>query len=734
MKNGFLRIVGIALIAFLGRAENRPAIQALGATNSAPTSAGVAHGADPAFDFAAVSARRFPPPTPLAEATIATNFSRRFTFPHSTGGVWRLYFDYRLDHTKGRRIGGARARVSFGPKVMPWGPDVRGPMISDSDVDPGALYPWRCSMEVLPGMEFADITFELFGKGDFRVANVKFEECPPNPTPVVLELPFGGYFDGAFHIGSGQAGVPVFSWRTNLDEETPPGRFGCRIALPPGFAFVDASHADPATVAVACGTNGESVVTYRVASRPPRIGREGGEMFGVAVRADGAAGAEGTMKVVAEVDGRVASAPVSLRLVAVGPVRAGKAPARYANAAYLGGAYAEFPGEGNRALARTLCDAGVTWLLPSAAAVTNNPPLVAMWREEGMRRVTPDGSCFIANGFNSGRRVFCPCELYREDSPVRAELRGMFKKALKGCDGMWSNWEPYSHTGRRRLCRRCKEAEKGLDAKERDRLRSAEHGRVVQAVAEDVAAATDPAVGFIPGIYWPELGPGHEGFDFTREIRAQDYAKSLLFLNAFGPYVRCNTSARFVPEPGRAVAYFVVAREVMRQVEEDYPPDVRPALMAFPLGLSGMDWASRPEWLELALDSFFFNGWGCAAPWSFPSGGDARFLAAFARATELAAKWEDFVWNGARADGAAKVRPRGRVGSRPWVDRTYLAEQRDVPLIQHAVWEKGGERVVAVFNFSETASAVCDVTILKRSETVHLPPLSCRTVFFPRRF
>ena len=46
--------------------------------------AGVAHGADPAFDFAAVSARRFPPPTPLAEATIATNFSRRFTFPHST--------------------------------------------------------------------------------------------------------------------------------------------------------------------------------------------------------------------------------------------------------------------------------------------------------------------------------------------------------------------------------------------------------------------------------------------------------------------------------------------------------------------------------------------------------------------------------------------------------------------------------------------------------------------------
>jgi hypothetical protein len=98
----------------------------------------------------------------------------------------------------------------------------------------------------------------------------------------------------------------------------------------------------------------------------------------------------------------------------------------------------------------------------------------------------------------------------------------------------------------------------------------------------------------------------------------------------------------------------------------------------------------------------------------------------------MAAKWEDFVWNGARADNAAKVRPRGRVGSRPWVDRTYLAGLRDVPLIQHAVWEKGGERVVAVFNFSETASAVCDVTILSRSETLHLPPLSCRTVFFQR--
>ena len=241
MKNGFLRIVGIALIAFLGRAENRPAIQALGATNSAPTSAGVAHGADPAFDFAAVSARRFPPPTPLAEAVVATNFSRRFTFPHSTGGVWRLEFDYRLDHSEGRRIGGARARVLFGPKIMPWGPDVRGPMISDSGVDSGALYPWRSIMEVLPGMEFADITFELFGKGDFRVANVRFEEIPPNPTPVVLELPFGGCFDGAFHIGAGQAGVPVFSWRTSLDEETPPGRFGCRITAPPGFTFVDAS-------------------------------------------------------------------------------------------------------------------------------------------------------------------------------------------------------------------------------------------------------------------------------------------------------------------------------------------------------------------------------------------------------------------------------------------------------------------------------------------------------------
>jgi hypothetical protein len=685
------------------------------------------------LDFAELSARRFSAPPLVDQSSIATNFSRRYHIPDASGGVWRLYFDYTLDHSEGDRIFGARARASFGPRVMPWGADVRGFEIPDSGCSGQFLYPWRRDVEVIPGMKFVDLTFDLFGKADFRVANVRFEPIPPDPMPVAVELPFGGYFDGSFHIGSGQVGFPVFSWRTSLADDTPSERFGCRVALPSGFSFVDASNASTSTVSVSRGVDGGSIVSYRVSSAPS-FSRAGGTHFGLAVRADAPPGTGGVITVTAEIDGRAASPPATLRLVSSPPVKVVRRPSRYANAAYLGGGWSHFPSAGARALARTLHEAGATWLIPSVSSLTNNPALLPMWREEGMRRVTPDGSRFIANGFMAEGKAFCPCALYDPSSSVRARLKRLFKRSLAGCDGMWANWEPYGFSsGRRRLCARCAAAEKGLSSDALERLRSSEHARVVAAVAADVAAATDPSVGFIPGIYWPEIGPGHDTFRFTREIHACDYARELSFLNAFGPYVRWNASGRYVPENGRALAYFCVAREVMRQVEEDFPADARPNLMAFPLGLSGSDWASRPQWLELALESFFFNGWGCTAPWSFPAGGDARFLAAFARASALAAEWEEFVWNGARADSSVRVKVRGTVRTRPWIDRTYLSTVRDVPLVQSAAWEKGGERIVAVFNFDESNHAVCDVSVRYRVETVDVPPASCRVVLFERR-
>ena len=666
--------------------------------------------AETSFDFSAISSKRFAPPPPISNAVDAATFKRRFELPHATGGIWRLTFDYTLDHSVGDRIFGARTHVALGPKIMPWGADVRGMWLPDSGVERGVLYPWRHDVQIMPGTTFADVYFDCFGKGDFRVANVEFTEIPPDEEPITLEMPFGGYMDGEFHIGAGQVGFPMMAWRTVFTdkEEVPSERFGCRVTVSQGFTLVDVSKTSPAR------------------------SRTGESFIGIAIRADCEAGCKGDMTIVAELDGRTASKPLKLRLLAVPPVKVSHLPERYANGAYLGSAYSAFSGEGNRAIAETLHDAGVTWLIPDVATVTNNPSILPMWRKIGMKRITPDGSGIVANGFSVGRKYVCPCALYRDDSPIRMELREKLKKSLRGCDGMWSNWEPYEHSWRRRriLCKSCAAAEMGLDRRAMRRLRSSEHGRVVAAVAADVAAATDAAVGFIPGIYWPELGPGHETFAFTQEIQAGSYLRELSYLNAFGPYVRWNTTVRYLPEPGRALAYFCVAREVMRQLEEDCEPEARPSLMAFPLGCSGMSWVSRPEWLELALESFFFNGWGCAAPWSFPAGGDARFLAAVARATECAAKWESFVWNGARADGAVSVKPRGTVRTRGWIDRTYLTKLRDVPLLQHVSWEKGGDRIVAVFNFDEKSAIVCDVSLRKRIQTLEVPPSSCRVAVF----
>ena len=682
----------------------------------------------PPLDFAALSARRFKATPRLAGVFAATNTMRRFDFSHSNGGFWRLQFNYVLNHSSGDRVHGARARVAFGPQTMPWGTDVRGFSIADSGVNSGDLYPWQIDMKVFPGMKFANVSFDLFGQGTFLVSGVELTELPQDPGPVTMLLPFGDYFDGEFHIGAGQVGTIMFAWRTSMPDDVRSGRFRYRIAMPAGFSFVDASNLPPSAKPSAPADDGS--VSY-AASSPPLYARSGGAMFAVVVRADGKEGTTGTMTVTPELDGNPASDPVSLELVTVDSVKAKRVPTRYANGAYLGEVCSSFKGEGSRALARTLCDAGATWLIPDAAAVTNNRSLLQMWRDEGIRRITPDGSRFVSNGFSLGKYTLCPCLFYDEKSPVRARLGKYFKRLLKGCDGMWSNWEPYGHTGRRQLCQKCAAAEKGLSATARDRRRSAEHGRVVSTLAGIIGEATDPAVGFIPGIYWPELGPGHEKFDFTREIAAGDYARSLSFINAFGPYVRWNTACRYVSEPGRSLAYFCVAREVKRQVDKDFPAGARPSLMAFPLGLSGTDWASRPEWLELALDSFFFNGWGCATPWSFPAGGDARFLAAFARATSLAAEWEDYVWNGVRCDGAVRVNTRGNVQKRPWIDRTYLGSLRNVPLVQYVAWEKGGERIVALFNFDDSEFAVCDVSSSSRSETIDLPPVSCRVVFFP---
>jgi hypothetical protein len=148
------------------------------------------------------------------------------------------------------------------------------------------------------------------------------------------------------------------------------------------------------------------------------------------------------------------------------------------------------------------------------------------------------------------------------------------------------------------------------------------------------------------------------------------------------------------------LAHYIAIKDIREQFSRDFPVEKgRPMILGTTQGIQCYDWITEPEWLEMALGAYLMNGWEGAKAYFFPDGYDARYLQAYARAATLAARYENFVFDGARNDAAIEIEPVGEYASKCKYVTLFIPKYRNVSPLQHVAWDLNGARMVGVFNY-----------------------------------
>jgi hypothetical protein len=152
------------------------------------------------------------------------------------------------------------------------------------------------------------------------------------------------------------------------------------------------------------------------------------------------------------------------------------------------------------------------------------------------------------------------------------------------------------------------------------------------------------------------------------------------------------------------VAHFSAAKAVREHVDRVYGCG-HPKLISFPSGMQGQTWVATPEWIGMAMDSYFFNGWEATSLYYFPKGYDARYWRAFTEATARAGRCERFVLDGTRTDSLVAVEPVPEYAAPCRQTTAFLPAATNVSPLQVASYDLNGGRVVAALNFWEKGAA-----------------------------
>ena len=220
---------------------------------------------------------------------------------------------------------------------------------------------------------------------------------------------------------------------------------------------------------------------------------------------------------------------------------------------------------------------------------------------------------------------------------------------------------------------------------------------------------------------WRELHPSPESEPY-------DYGSFVTTFGAWGPYVMWNAEKPYCYSKRLTLNHFITTKDVREQTDRDYPEGRRPRLFGDTQGIQCGEWVTRPEWLEMAMDSFFFNGFDGSQVYFFPEGLDARYEAGLARSATRAARYESAVCDGIRNDMSVDLQT-GREYAVPSTTVTdYLPKYRNVPMLQRAVYDAGGVRYVAALNFWEWGEAFFRLKT-RVAECVHVIVDECGVLY-----
>ena len=675
---------------------------------------------------------------PLAQSVSGT-FQKLVLLPDDKGGDYRISFRYKMRHSLGEH---GFYLVYFKKR------DAQGRWIEAKD-GAGSCYTaypfkddwsgWNVfsrTVKIPAGCAAFELQMRIDGIGDLMFKDVGFAKVKSETRDVSLILSPQDALGDEFVLSRGQPGGIGFSIRKNADRKI--SLYDCRflLELPAGVDFVGSSFGDVSTVRTEKLPSGGTVTTFAPSKTNWfQFSKEfttWNRMLAL-VKTDLPVGPAGTAKLRFTLDGKNLAQPVELKLSVIEEIRAIK-PKRYQNGISTAGKSTFFQdAAADDLFARFMGACGVDWLI----CCEFTPTMLASWRKAGIRTVTPTGA--LANGYyldsewqkrpkdeafvknaepgDVGRtwdnyldRSACPLSVI-EERPffLTNTVAKRITAALKGTDGMWSNWEPFMFKRRGCDCERCRAAFAAWHAKTGGSVgdfRSLQHGKLVKVIDKHVRRATggERSLGFIPGVSWREMTSSWREKDPSAESRPIDYADALKWIDPWGPYVCWDAANPYLYQKRGPLAHFIAAKDIREQVDRDFP-NARPKLMSFPHGVQGLSWVTQPEHLEMALDSFFFNRWEASVVYFFPQGLDARFWKAFAQATTRAAKCEDGVLDGTPASDACTLTPVGEYAAPSGYVTTYLPKYRDVPMLQHAAYDWKGGRLVAAFNFWDKGEA-----------------------------
>ena len=701
------------------------------------------------YDIEACSARVYPRPpvTTWETASCRKNLTKEFRLSSTSGGAYRVAYDYRArlpvelktvhvfcdvdSHSNGVWLARKRIyHVDTFPMTDKW-------FAVDTRVD------------IPAGADAVTLVYKLEDGGDMEVANVEFRPYHIEERPEIeFKLMPGGYLDNRFAIGAGQVGLVQFGWRSRVHFNRRCDTV--RAVIPKGFELVDMSWADPDTLVRSSRPDGSLFVEGKVRWDQTVVGNWYHRTdLAFLVRATEEVGAAGKMSVVAFADGRERSGGTEIELFTIPKMIVPQAK-RYFMGCNHGEGYWLFPTrEGNEAYAEFLKEMGVTWLMPPILFFEGRQDLYDLWRSKGVRYITPEQCEYLADGYMIGRskerpegdrfvsdgdarverhEAACPVSVYEERPFFLTNVVPRLRKMLKGADGMWCNWEPWSFCEHGCFCTNCCRAfatylqkpydevaydwpkciqKDGRFYDRKNDFRCLEHGKIVRTLQKHIKAMTggERSLGMIPGVYWGELTEYSHKHDYPLEVKQRYYADCLDCINGWGPYEPhwSPTQEPYRPLPGLGVVSWLAAKSGRGTMTLDYGEKC-PKL----LGMScGCAYVMQPEWFENMLDATFFNGWYGNAPWWYPMGADGRLWQAYQRSAEKVAKYEDIVLDGRRIDAKVMVRyAPGTERRYPYPERMFLPHTYDVSLVQHAAYELGDRRIVAVINYDESPADV----------------------------
>lgn len=617
-----------------------------------------------------------------------------------------------------------------------------------------------------PALDTGGVTY------DFGAISEKFAAARAKPSRerILIRNAIPDALDGVFALSEGQVGVYVFEWRGNDATRWEAEKIRINVRLPRAVGLVDCNFAPLAEAGRTTLKNGDVVWSLeirhgmgRFMPDVPATNRfQRAAPFQLLLAAGAGCGPAGEGAIAVSYDGTRVSNVERVRFEVI-PRIAVRAPRRLWSGVFTGQCLFDFREAGAfERLASFMTDAGMRWIIwpkwqsPKGCDERALPVL----RKAGFTYLMPH-DCSLCDGYQVGPGyvrpanerfvteakgvwydgAICPIAVYRQMPYFMGYATNGLPAILKGADGAWANWEPHPAGGKGCFCDKCRAAfaeysglpadvvaaawpqemkKGGRYAEPYIKFRAAEFAKVVKTVDKWVRRYTggEKSLGFNPGVAWCEMGrkwrsdiDACTGYRYAREVSTREYAGSLKWIQPWGPYARWETRKPYVYSKERYLNYFVAAKDVSEQLERDYGKASKPNLMALPSGMQDDVWVSQPEELAMAFDAFYFNGWRAVAPYSFPRGYDARYWRAIAGATERAAKYEDWILDGVRVDGAVTATTVPEFATPCALVTVYVPAATNVPLLRTAAFRLNGTTAVAVFNYWLKGAAFFDLRV-----------------------